>query len=678
MTAAPVAIGRRWLIGWLSAVFAALALVASLGTFTTETTKATMAIVLVLMGAAVTAWRIVRDRRPLRFYPAVGVLAALWLWLVVVSIWQGPTYWGTLGLVKGASLLVFMTIVAHWLRPAHLQTIARLFACIVLAMAAVALGGTLLGVARAYYGFGFPLTLSFGNQNMLGGFLVMVGPIIVAGAFAETASRWRYLLIAAAVAAGAMIVATNSRNAVGSAVLTGVALLVGLGRWGYAQPWRRALLRPGLILIAATIVIWVAAPLEFRKKLSRGISGTSLQSRSFMYQSTWDTIDHTPANLLIGQGAGRFRQHLFAVDSRAYGLAIASRNAVHLHNEYLEIWYEGGAIALGLFIGLMAWTFWRIVRQVRGPDVPRQQRLWLVALAAVMLAYLLFGVFSVGTRYSGMQFVFAFCFAASWSLAGRPIVAGRPMIDPGRRSLIGVTVAAAALVPAALVPAWLAMRYYRHDRALREAKVLVYDRQQLDAGWARLQHAADLVAGNPEVAWEMVRLARPMNLPPDQAQRNFERLQAIVRFYKDAAYHQAQYLIARGQVDRAGRLLGDYLQAQPFDFRAHYLHATLAVFAGDSSVAEQRLAHLLVDVTDFVRMRGLADVRAEIRDGSAGRMVVLDSHNGRHMQVAFDQLPGALFGRTPADTNEAFDLLTASLQRLLRNLGVEDPGVLPG
>lgn len=57
-----------------------------------------------------------------------------------------------------------------------------------------------------------------------------------------------------------------------------------------------------------------------------------------------------------------------------------------VHNDYLQIWIEGGLPALILFVALWAFLGWRVIRALRRPDIPPATKVEIAGLSAALAA----------------------------------------------------------------------------------------------------------------------------------------------------------------------------------------------------------------------------------------------------------------------------------------------------
>lgn len=299
---------------------------------------------------------------PVFFLPpktaVVVTLMAWWAWLAASFLWAT---------VFSYQFVVFWTlsalVLAFWslrLVPQHELLWPRL--------AAGALGMGLVLAGHAAYQFfvhGWEPKSVFLDINSYAAFLMLLlmpasGRWLAMGHESAAAASGRLsarrVLLAAAIAALAFSIALTASRGVLLAVLGAAALLLFFARHHSPQPERLKLL---LLLVL---------PLAAGHFASQGKTGMRLLSlldpqsaglgRLLIWQRTWELISASP---WLGHGLGSFsllfpaRQH--PLDGSAGFMA---------HNDYLQLWAEGGLPALVLFLGLLASVAGRFMRSAVG------------------------------------------------------------------------------------------------------------------------------------------------------------------------------------------------------------------------------------------------------------------------------------------------------------------------
>jgi teichuronic acid biosynthesis protein TuaE len=121
-------------------------------------------------------------------------------------------------------------------------------------------------------------------------------------------------------------------------------------------------------------------------------------------------ILNPPDNWLIGAGMGNARHHMEAV-------SIHGNLVKHLHNIWLDAWYETGALGLAMLVGLLLYVFSTTARHWKA--ITGQDRLGAALFLTGALTILAETQFSIS--YASREFgIYAFtCFAALLHLARR-------------------------------------------------------------------------------------------------------------------------------------------------------------------------------------------------------------------------------------------------------------------
>lgn len=710
-----------WAVGFAVALLAVLAFWNGGGTYRTGASKGTGAMLVIAIGAiGFAGWSLVRKRRASLPWPP-ALLGLAWGHVVLVSALAGATYWGGYQMAKTGGLFALMVLVVNTFDTRKVGRLARPLACLMLLLAGSAVAANLVGFKAYHYGVGVPLYLSAGNPNVLGGFLVLVLPLTLGGFMLETDRRWKRVIAAAAVAVVAMILASQSRNAAATMVV-GVGLFALLwARYARRRSWARSLAAPAAVALLALVVVFAAMPGDIGRNVSAAFTGRSAQGRAFFYAAAFDMVTDRPAHLLFGQGSGRFRERALAVPSRDYGLVVGTKNTLFIHNEYLELWFEGGLVALGLFLAAMGWTLWRIRRRIARPgdDDPspptsrprahgdnnnagahahadaRRQRGWLIACGVSLVMFMLFGLISVGARYSDMQFLFALLLAATWAILRDADPASIAAPDNGDRapadaprqagSAAGPAIAAKLLPAACAVIAagslGVATLYFQSERTLRAAKEMAFraDPPEFESARRRFRSVSALGLPSPEALYDVVNVNFALDAPIDTARSDFERSQALIPWYKDVGMVFARHLFHLGRPADAIDVVRGHLDAHPFHFRAHLDHCVYPLALGDQAALETAMARFLRDAVSYLNLLDRAELTYHEAPAQPGRLITIHAPDtGATAKITYRRLPGYLFGgKMPGDDREARRLVAANARKLFTGLGVEDADFLP-
>ena len=184
-----------------------------------------------------------------------------------------------------------------------------------------------------------------------------------------------------------------------------------------------------MAFVAGVVMLAVALNGE---ALMRGLSGgqdtfTQLDAFSSGRLTLWSqAIQNPPENWLIGAGMNNARYHVEAVSIDGYLVK-------HLHNIWLDAWYETGALGLAMLVGLLLYVFSTTARHWNA--ITGQDRLGAALFLTGALTILAETQFSIS--YASREFgIYAFtCFAALLHLARRAASSPtRPVPHPPENS----------------------------------------------------------------------------------------------------------------------------------------------------------------------------------------------------------------------------------------------------
>jgi O-antigen ligase len=168
-----------------------------------------------------------------------------------------------------------------------------------------------------------------------------------------------------------------------------------------------------MAFVAGVVMLAVALNGE---ALLRGLSGgqdtfAQLDAFSSGRLTLWSqAIQNSPDNWLIGAGMNNARYHVEAVSIDGYLVK-------HLHNIWLDTWYETGALGLAMLVGLLLYIFSTTARHWKA--ITGQDRLGAALFLTGALTILAETQFSIS--YASREFgIYAFtCFAALLHLTRR-------------------------------------------------------------------------------------------------------------------------------------------------------------------------------------------------------------------------------------------------------------------
>lgn len=289
----------------------------------------------------------------------------------------------------------------------------------------VALASILLGMLQLADGHDSPLRLYshtnrseavglFANRNHFAALLLVGLPLSLAAVGQVLADRSRtrerriFLLFGLAGTVALLILGialARSRAGLGLGML---GLLLALPLAWRAQPQaagRRVLLLAGLagVLLVAQFALF---------GVLQRFQGDSVSDQRWRIVAL--TAEAARGHLPFGTGLGGFRAAYQAADAETPGDEIVN----HAHNDWIELWLEGGwpfallAAAFLFLVGRAAWRAWR-------PGQGRTAPLWARAASIAVLLALLHSLVDYPLRTSANQAVFAVLLGILFSYRGK-------------------------------------------------------------------------------------------------------------------------------------------------------------------------------------------------------------------------------------------------------------------
>lgn len=275
----------------------------------------------------------------------------------------------------------------------------------------------------------------FANRNHHAAFLLMALPLstlAIAHALARRATGPAHgtaLLIAAIAMTALLMVGLALTRSRAGVLLGGVGFVLTLAIAAASQA------RPGLKrALGLVLAVGLLLSVQF------GLSGLAVRFKTDpLVDERWQfakvTLAAARGHAPLGSGIGTFRQAYQAQDIDNPGMAIVN----HAHDDYLELWLEGGWPFAGLallFAGLLAWAAARTWRRSVDDDDMLPAR----AASVSLLLACIHSAVDYPLRTSANEAVFAVLLAVLFSAAwpGRAAAArpgqqlGRPVPYPQR------------------------------------------------------------------------------------------------------------------------------------------------------------------------------------------------------------------------------------------------------
>jgi O-antigen ligase len=250
------------------------------------------------------------------------------------------------------------------------------------------------------------VTAGFGHPNALGGFLVLLVPLVAVGAL--LARRWRLAFAAATVLAVAGVYLTFSRGALLGLVAVPLVML-GL---------RRSLLVAPLLLVVALTATPGLLQERFATSSAQGPEAATRYDIWRTAASIW------AANPLLGAGPGSFpeRYATVRVPGKQYLPSTQFEPPPHAHNLGLQALAEQGIVGLAALLVVLSAAVLTLMRARGSPQ--RWVRVTALALLAALVAFTVHNVFDVTLLERSGQEV--------WALLGLASALGRVATDESR------------------------------------------------------------------------------------------------------------------------------------------------------------------------------------------------------------------------------------------------------
>ena len=247
------------------------------------------------------------------------------------------------------------------------------------------------------------------------------GHSILAGTFGATAiplfvGLWLYrrshlALAALAILSSTIIVAMSGSS---GPVLGAAFGLLALGLWPIRRNMRAV--RWGLVLLLVILHFTMNSPVWFVIARASVFSGSTGWFRGFLIDMS---IRHLSEWWLIGTNAYA-SWHYYLAD---------------VTNQYLVEGFSGGLLGMGLFIGILAYSFRSVGRRVHSSRINRKGQYLAWALGAVLLAHTV--TFISVSYFDQNAILFYLLLAAIASLSALPsAVAQKPEVQPAPQEFL--------------------------------------------------------------------------------------------------------------------------------------------------------------------------------------------------------------------------------------------------
>lgn len=269
--------------------------------------------------------------------------------------------------------------------------------------------------------FGTRIFVTLGNPNLVGGFYVLLLPLIAAcglRAFQEGRRAWWWGAIFLCSCAALLMSQTR-----GSWLCAAFALML-LAALNWKQSLWIAIKKYAILWFLLAILGGIGGYVLCPKirAVTKLTTTASLSERMVFYETTWRMIRNSP---LFGHGIGTFSIYYNYVRDERHlaqkwgGVALHPR-VMHAHNEHLEQLHDGGLVGYGLFL-------WLIIEALR--RLLRRKDVISYGLAAALVGILLDGLLMQNLRHTVIAALF-------WLLIGlansdEPVISSTVLM-PGR------------------------------------------------------------------------------------------------------------------------------------------------------------------------------------------------------------------------------------------------------
>jgi tetratricopeptide (TPR) repeat protein len=549
-------------------------------------------------------------------WPALGVLGAAALSLVnaenlALSLisFVGLIYFGLLG------LLIVNTIESE-------RDMQILLSALLLSASIASVYGLL-----QYYGKlpgppGFPggslaMISTFGNPNYLAGFLAhLLVPGIALSVMIE--NRWsRLALLIVLIAMTAALVAANSVGAYLAALFSVIFFFGGMMifRLRSAIAGQRRWVLAVVILLAITV--WLQSPpgpLNALLGRAATLEPTPIERVVQFFQRLWEensgiarswnwwiAYEMLKAHPFVGVGLGDYKVEFLEYKARFKETPLGQHynfylpRAIQAHNDYVQLIAELGLIGL-LAIGFFAGTLIRSAHAFVRSSASPQARLWVVALSAGIVAFLIDASVSFPLHLPASELNLVLFISL---LCARPLLGPAPTVTLRSSAKITVGVTMLAL---ALVVCFFAYRDWQADIALDEGEAEMNSFRYETARIALERSVALGIAPGKAFYYLGVVYAERGEL--QRARDYFER--SLKTYPTENAYIQLAELALRlGEPQRAQEHLKTLLRLDPeptLRLEAEFMQRVLVLLAqGDRTLVWAELAKFLQEHPDYPR-----------------------------------------------------------------------------
>lgn len=565
-------------------------------TFRPETGRAALVSTGLSVFVAATTVDVLLKRRTLQLNFATNTLIVLLLWCAVITSCGKPGYLGWFQWAKFVALTSGVLALSAW----PVEQVTRLASRVLIVSLIALFGfwglGAVAGWESAAWRFSSPLSLHFGNPNMLGATLALAVVYTAGMVWGEVQRVWRILGIAAVVMGSAMIVATDSRGAILFSLAGGTALVLALCRWVEQKSWLASVLWASAFFIIVSFGLGQVSTEHFQTKIASMSSGVSESDhgRWQLYQHAWNDLSSSMVMLVAGNGLGRFSRVSYTWNPRDYHVVTTDTIVSdYVHSEYLEWWLDAGIVGLVLWLVLWGATLYRLLRQASDIAFPVPVRALAVTLMATMVVWLGIGLADVSTRYSGPQLLAWLILGIAWHM---PLTSKSNDTIFKRVTLprwlvvmtTAVSIMSAAIILSYTVSELWTLRAYQHIQ-----------KKDVKASLMAGKQAVRWNPRNPDARYLLLKLAGETgNL--ELGRMSKLELDRSAPAFRDADRWWGELLFAVHDYPGSTQALRRYQKKSPYDFMGYQDLPTIAFLSGDRAILDQAVTDLFVSAIEFL------------------------------------------------------------------------------
>ena len=413
------------------------------------------------------------------------------------------------------------------------------------------------------------ISVSFNNPNIYGGFLIAA--IALAGAaFVLSDSRaWQAASVLAVALGCVNVLLTQSR-----AVLLGLAvglLFFGISTFFTQRPTKKTLRRSILILSGILLMCFVFLFLSRSFFVKLLYTQRAFAYRFVAYRIATKLWLLSPVTALFGNGLGSFKPLFFTHKPPDYRLLARPLGWDAVHNEYLELFVDGGILSFLVFMALIVYLFRLNHRTQRANNVPQWRKFSSRFAMAAILAFLVDGLLSTNLRVPVLEVLFYLCVG---------IVVSTSAVVPKSTSKtsVSVTIISSLVLLVILLP--LNFIFVRrlitdnyHARSFDTRNDTEGQIDLLKSGIALEPHNINL---SYELSLRYLRSAEFGSFYPIS-----ESIEKIIHNYNNNRYLRGLALSAEKKYVEAIKQLNSYLLIDPYDQDARMAAIVAEALSGD-------------------------------------------------------------------------------------------------